>query len=262
MKTIVLLLALVFGLNSGYCNFKNLDLSPKQTITLKMVGEDGENSGGVAYNPNFKLYYVAMSGNIDFPLEVFSEDGKAYYQTVTEFDLRGIWYNTEFNTVEGNVYEYHDIVEYLINDDDGTPYDPAQVIWELPVYDAQAALSYNSKDTVYVLYNYEEGIISEFETQNGDHLRDITLELPVNSEDINSTSVVYTGIDEAEYGLYNFKTKEVYLINKENGKVATTVKLPKDAPERDFLNFSFSNGHVWLFDSGTKTWIGYKVVKS
>lgn len=262
MKTITLLIALFVGLQYGFSNLKNLDHSPKQSITLKIVGEDGTNSGGVAYNPNFKLYYVVMCGNADFPLEVFSEDGKPYYQTTAEFDLRGIWYNTEFNTIEGNLYEYHDIIEYLVNDDDGTPYDPAEVIWELPVYDAQAAISYNTIDTVYVVYNYEEGIISEFETQNGDHLRDISLELPVESVEINSTTVVYTGIDGAEYGLYNFTKKEVYFINKESGKVATTVKLPKDAPERDFLNFSFANGHIWLFDIENRTWIGYKVVKS
>jgi hypothetical protein len=261
MKNITILLALILSLNSGYSQ-SDIELNPTQSISLQITGESGTNSGGVAYNPIFNLYYTVISGNADFPLEIFSQDGSPYNQDSAGFDLRGIWYNSEFNTVEANLYQYHDIIEFLIDDDNGVIFDPAEVLWELPVGDEQSALAYNSEDKFYVLYDYQAGVIVEFDSEIGEIQREIEIELPVPLEDINTTSGVYTGIEGGEYGVYDFVRAKVYLINKIDGKVANTIQLPEDAPKNDFLNFAFANGYVWLFDTEQRNWKGYKVVKS
>lgn len=261
MKNITLLLALFLGLNSSYAQ-SEINVNPTHTLSLQITGEGGTNAGGVAYNPNFKLYYTVISGNADFPLEIFTEDGSPYYQALAERDLRGIWYNSEFNTIEANLYEYHDIIEFLIDDDSGVVYDPAEVLWELFVSDDQAALSYNSTDFLYILYDGQAGTIVEFDSEVGEIQRELEIELPVPFEDINTTSGIYTGIEEGEYGVYDFVRARIYLIDKNTGKTSYTIQLPEGAPANDFLNFAFANGHVWLFDVEQRTWKGYKVVQS
>jgi outer membrane protein assembly factor BamB len=262
MKNITLLLALFLTLNLGYSQ-SNIDLNPaSHSLLLRITGEDGTNSGGVAYNPNFNLYYTVISGNADFPLEIFSEDGSPFHQTLAGRDLRGIWYNPEFNTVESNLFQYHDIIEFLIDDDNGVVFDPAEVLWELNIADEQAALSYNSADYFYVLLDHQNGVIVEFDSEVGNIQRELKLELPVPLDDINTTSGVYTGIDGGEYGVYDFIRGRVYLVDKNTGKTSYTIQLPEDAPKNDFLNFAFANGSVWLFDIEQRNWKGYKVVKS
>ena len=73
------------------------------TVSLSFVQTIGTNASGVAFNPNFNLYYAGIAGNSGFPLETFDELGNPLFQTNTGFDIRGLWWN------------FNDTHIYLIN---------------------------------------------------------------------------------------------------------------------------------------------------
>src|SRR6476646_822626 len=64
-----------------------------QGISYTYVLTDGTNASGVAYNPNFDIYYAVIAGNSGFPYETFNPSGTSLYQTTAGFDFRGLWWN-------------------------------------------------------------------------------------------------------------------------------------------------------------------------
>jgi hypothetical protein len=84
----------------------------------------------------------------------------------------------------------------------------------------------------------------------------------VHNEDVidnyNYTTVVYTGIKNAEFGLLNHAGKQIELYNEADGYMTQKLELPGDAPIQKLLNFAYANGIYWLFDKSERKWVGYK----
>lgn len=74
----------------------------------------------------------------------------------------------------------------------------------------------------------------------------------------NTTTIVYTGINEMELGLLNVAKKQVELYSKKSGYMTKILKLPAEAPTELVFNFAYANGVVWLFDKTKRLWVGYK----
>jgi hypothetical protein len=74
----------------------------------------------------------------------------------------------------------------------------------------------------------------------------------------NSTTVIYTGITNAEFGLLNIATREIELYSKQDGLLYQKLKLPKEASPRDKFNFGFANNTYFLFDKNKRSWVGYR----
>jgi hypothetical protein len=77
-------------------------------------------------------------------------------------------------------------------------------------------------------------------------------------QDYNNTTIVYTGITNAEVGLLNAANKKIELYNLKDGHLTRKLALPEDAPTEDFLNFAYCNSVYWLFDKSARVWKGYK----
>src|SRR6266480_648241 len=75
-----------------------------QGISYTYILTDGTNASGVAYNPNFDIYYAVIAGNSGFPYETFNSSGTSLHQTTAGFDFRGLWWNPNTGEVEGNGY--------------------------------------------------------------------------------------------------------------------------------------------------------------
>jgi len=74
----------------------------------------------------------------------------------------------------------------------------------------------------------------------------------------NSTTVIYTGISNAEFGLLNVQTKEIELYSKADGLLTQRLKLPPDTRTNDKLNFSYCNNVYFIYDVLKRSWIGYR----
>ena len=77
-------------------------------------------------------------------------------------------------------------------------------------------------------------------------------------ERYNNTTVVFTGIPKAEWGLYDTENNELVLFNRATGKITKKIPLGDDAPKIGLFCFAYTNGTIFLFDKDARAWYGYK----
>lgn len=257
------LLAFAFFIGSVNAQVKAIKTKLSPSIVLKISSTEGFNGGAVAWDPYFKKYYASIAGNKDFSITVFNPDGKEVQTTIANADIRGMWFNPFYEYLEANIYEYHDIISYAVDENTGEILDdiPFEELYELPVYNKNAVLALDEDNQTYIWWNADEGVVYTIDTESGEELGDLELKIPVDLSKINSTSIIYTEVEGAEYGLLNHVDKLIYLFNKETGELTATLSLPSDAPTNETFNFSFANERIWLFDVEARQWIGYEIWK-
>ena len=215
----------------------------------------GKNGAAVAFDPRLGYYYAVFAGNEDFPLSMFNSTGQPIDTfSSAGFDARGLWYNPESGDLEGNGYGDAGIM-ILTRDEDGRPEyaDWASYLFSPPDDNSSVCFDTSKKAFVYYVggmlffYGYESSL-----QEKGISVDDIIL------QNINATTCIYTGIPEAEFGLLDFATRRILLLNRE-GKMTRSLPLPANAPAPERFNFSYCNGHFWLFNMETRTWMGYKL---
>lgn len=257
MKLNFFLVAIVFAFVFTSCKTTSkINKSPKKGLVLKFEQEDGANAAGVVFNPDKKYYYIAFAGNTMFPLETLDENGKNLNQTVTAFDLRGMWWNTQKNRLEANGYDNAGIVDLGIGEDGFPGADIIDITKNSYQPDEQSvgAYDYDNDEIIF----YKDGTVyrtKNYELNSKLELKGISDKL----SNINEMTMIYTGIAKSEYGVYNYKAKQVYLFDKSSGKLTETVQLPSSAPKSDRFRFSYANAQIWLYDDDARAWNGYKI---
>jgi len=230
-----------------------------QGISYTYVQGSGTNASGVAYNPNFNLYYAVIAGNSAFPYETFDPTGVSLYQTNAGFDFRGLWWNPNTNQVEGNGYFDNglwtsdlDVNGYAQNT--GTNLFTGQ---NQP--DAQSCGDYDyDADEIIYFFN---GSIYRYDRSTDAFISSYPLTgLPVPLSDINSTSVIYTGCCGNEIGLEDYVNKSILLFSKSTGAYSGSSQLPSSAPTNSQYRFSYANNLVWLYDANARVWTSYSII--
>ncbi|HRH49994.1 MAG TPA: T9SS type A sorting domain-containing protein [Panacibacter sp.] len=212
------------------------------------------NRSGVAYNPDFHIYYSVNAGNSGYTIQTYDSIGALLDTRAQGFDYRGLWWNPNRNQLEGNGYFTLGIsVQDLYNT---TGYPKGQVRIALPANqpDAQScgAYDYGSNNIFY----YNSGKVSIYNRKQNNLKGKLTLNgLPVALGNINSTSVIYTGCAGKEIGIYDYINLRVYLFDKITGNFSASIQLPADAPARSSYGMGYSNGFFWLFDGSS--WLSY-----
>lgn len=268
-KTSLLAASLLTLAFSSPAQVKTTEL--KEVLKLEIVGEGGANGAAVAWHPIQKKYYAAIAGNISFPIGVYDIKGKRLSpdDQVTDFDIRGLWYNPATKSLQMNGYNDFGWAEYVL-DKKGIPASVKNLFEGLyqPTEQSVGALNPLAKDLYF--FN-EDGNISVYSTKDASSKDEITLTLGVSKddddgmndnmdviEDYNSSTVIYTGIKGAEIGLLNITENQVELYNLSTGNLTRKLTLPLTATTYNILNFSFANGIYWFFNKETRVWTGYK----
>jgi hypothetical protein len=249
----------------------------KKTISLKMpkTADDempGTRGAAVVWHPVQKKYYAAFAGNQAYPLAVFDASGKRLSADTLNcmVDTRGLWYNSKQKNICGNGYNETGWFSYTLNVK-GIPNNADVYIEGMNQPADQSVGTYNAKaDIVYFLHKQsiqvynKEGMQEEDSTiriytgiGKQDEISEEDQEEEL-SENYNITTVVYTGIPKAEFGLLNSTEKQVELYNRKTGLMTQKLKLPSTVKTYTSFNFSYSNGTYWFFDQDTRTWTGYK----
>ncbi|HXH19424.1 MAG TPA: hypothetical protein VNJ07_10110 [Chitinophagales bacterium] len=242
--------------NTCFIANAQLNTHPEATLYLAIQQGGGANGIAVAYNPLKKIYYCAIAGNAEFPLECFT-GGENIYRGAIGFDARGLWYNEKSKNLEGNSYGGDGIYAIAL-DKEGMPEGNPENKYPNVQPDEQSVGAYDAASDQIFYFDYTSGEVIPYKRTAGKKGKIIKLKnCPVPFENLNS-AMVYTGQKNAEIGVYNFLDAEVYFFNKK-GEYQTTVTLPDDAPYNEMFNFSYANGHVFLFDKDMREWIGYKV---
>ena len=248
----------------------------KKVLELKMpkTAEDsmpGKRGASVVWHPGQKKYYAVMAGNSDFPLAIFDGAGKrlSSENLTAKIDSRGLWYNTKKQSVCGNGYASNGWFRYIL--------DPKGVVLDIEVDpqdklqpdDQSVGTYYPGKDLVLFLdgnrvveYNAEGVTDKAVDLRLGltekDDIGEKFEKQDNMPEEYNGTTIIYTGIKNAELGVLNTDKKQIELYSVDKGFLTRKVKLPEDAPVESAFNFAYTNGIYWLFNMETRKWIGYK----
>lgn len=245
----------------------------KQVMKLQMPEEGGSNGGSVVWHPLQKKYYAAMAGNASYPLSVFDSKGKILSdETIaTMFDVRGLWYNANNKSIEGNAYDSGGWVGYKL-DAKGIPEEVVQLKEGINQPNEHSVGSYDAKaKKIYFLY---EDSISIYNPVSGKEEKKLKINFGVKAaekqikkeetdsddsflqEDYSNTAV-FTGITGAEFGLMNIVTLQIELYSKQ-GYFVRAFKLPDRAFAVNSFNFAYANGIWWLFNKEDRAWYGYR----
>ena len=252
-------------------------LSLKKVMELKMPAEDenstmnGTRGASVAWHPVQKKYYACFAGNAGYPLAVFNATGKRLSGNAetTQIDTRGLWYNPVKKQICGNAYSEFGWFSYKIN----TTGLVGEVVTDLegkhqPNEQSVGAYNIAKKQVIFLsgseiwAYNADG---TEVETKTTLHWGLTAKDGIAEDEDVsetpegyNSSTLIYTGLPNAEIGVLNIADKQVELYSSKTGFLSKKLKLPDDATAEATFNFAYANGIYWLFDMENRKWTGYK----
>jgi hypothetical protein len=245
----------------------------KQVMKLQIPDGDGSNGSSVVWHPVQKKYYTAMAGNRVFPLTVFDGKGTKVSEDtlITLFDVRGLWYNANTKTIEGNAYDDGGWFGYKLNAK-GMPDDIKQLKEGMNQPNENSVGAYDAK-TKKIYFLYEENI-AVYNAVSGKEEKQIKVNFGVKvpakqaqKEETDSvvlylrdnynTTAVFTGIPNAEFGLVHIEDMQIELYNKQ-GYLVKALKLPGEASVAGSFNFAYTNGIWWLFNKEERAWYGYK----
>ncbi len=224
------------------------------TVKLHLQSTAGTNGSVVTYNAAKGLYYTIIAGNADYPIDVFDANGNWKTYIDAGQDMRGLWYNTATNSLEGNNTD-GDLYSWGL-DSKGLPgNNPKSLYKNVPVQNLQC-VDYNFNG---MIYQYYEGMVYSTSATKPGKMKKIELAIASGEiENFSKYTMGYTGMAGYEIVLFNAETQSAAFFNKK-GKFVNAVKLPEDAPAWSAFRFSYCNNMAWLYDADKRTWYGYKV---
>lgn len=230
--------------------FAQTNYTARKDFSLTFVGDEGTNGTTVVWNPEKQVYYAAIAGNADYPLETFGVGGNMKYANKADIDIRGLWYNAKTKKLEGNGAGEVGYFSYDMNAS-GEPRNPVVTVSGQNQPDFQSIAAFDGKK----LYFFFDGKINSYSTK-GKAGKSFSLTNSPASVSMLNTTVVYTGRKGEEFGLLDYDAKKVYFFDKK-GKYKASVSLPGDAVTHDMFRFAFANGKIWLYDVDSRAWTGY-----
>ncbi len=225
----------------------------KEVLRLVMPGKTGFNGASVVWHKKLQLYYAAFAGNETYPLVLFYSSGKQVLEFETGFDVRGLWYDSDLDKLCGNAYNGNGLYFYKLTPNGSIDkIETISKVSKTPNVQSSAAYYPDKKKILY----YDDGNVNFCDAKTSQTDYSIHLSISANSV-YNKSTLIYTGLKQAEIGLLNTTKSQVELYNAENGELKALWHLPKNAPVKDLLNIAYANGIVWLFDTESRSWIGY-----
>lgn len=228
-------------------------------ITLTVQGEDGTNGVSVTYNPSTQLYYTVFAGNSMYPIEVHSSSGTSIATQEVGFDVRGMWYNPSTKTIQGISYDNQGGFEIKLNTD-GTIMGSNATSFSYGM-DGQSVATYavKKKSVMFV-----EGNTAYFFKPGKSKSKPLTLSPTDMNTTLNTNGPMYTGVKNYEIALFEAETMTVHLFSASSGKETGKVALKagscaaiEEVPS--YFRVSYCNDRVFLFDTYSRTWTGYKL---
>ncbi|MEO0470374.1 MAG: T9SS type A sorting domain-containing protein [Bacteroidota bacterium] len=226
-------------------------------LTLSASNAGTDNRSGVVYNPNADLYYSVNAGSASYPVDCYSGTGTILTSPASGFDYRGAWWNPSAGQFEGNGFSNSGIWLHNLEASNGYPTGTGANLLGARQPNSQSVGDLDT-DANAIIY-YDNGFIYRFDRPSNDTISiDSILNLPVGLDSINSNSIVYTGCETREYGIYDFQNKRLLFINRANMTYNGYCQLPAFAPGRNSFGMSYANNLFWLFENGL--WTSFQVV--
>lgn len=238
-------------------SFAQLITSPKASIELKIKQWEGTNASGLAFDPKRGYYYSVTAGNAVYPLEVFNDKGVHLYATEAGNDMRGLWWNKKAKCIEGNVYAGTGISQLKL-DASGYPSIGNVMVSETSgMPDVNNCGVYDGKKLVYY---YDGSAVTVFDSKKKSTVKTLSMDaIAPMSNELNYTSMIYTGVKNYELGFLNYVNNTLILMNKKTLQITATISLPDGAITSESFRFAYANKRVFLYDIDARKWTGYQI---
>lgn len=225
-------------------------------ITLTGSGGGTSNRSGLVYNPHANIYYSVNAGSLAYPIDTYSGSGSLLASPASGFDYRGAWWNPKTEQFEGNGFSTGGIFIQTLVAETSYPAGSGATIFTANQPDVQSVgdLDYINNEIIY----YHNGFVHRYNRANNGFLGQFQIGNIPGNANINSNSIVFTGCEGMEYGVYDYTNRNLLLIDRTSGNVIGSSRLPETAPQRNSFGMSYANGLFWLFQSGS--WRSYEVV--
>ena len=235
-----------------------VNIAPQASLKLTFKGSRGSNASAVVYNPAKQMYYSVIAGNYRYPLETFDSQGKSINQARAGMSTRGMWWNPNTKQLERNVKK--GIAAAALNAEGYADSENLKVVLEADLHqpNGKSCGVYDPDTDEILYYSYEK--IYRYSRKDAQLISSYYLiGLPADGDNLSANSMIYTGKPGMEIGLLDYKNKKVHLFDKTTRKFANTIDLPQNAVTSKEYRFGYANNHVWLFDIGERSWVGYKI---
>jgi hypothetical protein len=233
-------------------------------------GKPGTRGATVAWHPVVKKYFTAMAGNYQYPMTIFDAKGKRVSSIYSscQVDTRGLWYNPSAKSIQGNGFDQTGWFSYKL-DASGTSLlklDTLETGMHQP--GSQPVGAFNPAEKT-VLFLSGDTVIPYKAADRKPTGKNMKIRWGISSAtdetstegrlaNYNYTTLIYTGIPNAQLGFLNFIDFQVELYNQKTGLLTQVLKLPEGAPAETSFNFAYANGMYWFFNMTDRKWIGYK----
>lgn len=232
--------------------------NPQKDLVLVINSESGNNGVAVAYNPKAQLYYAAFAGNAEYPLEVFTNEGKNVYSSSIGYDIRGLYYNAKSNCLSGNLFDDGGYYKISLNSA-GIPTGQSEnYLKGLHQPTDQAGGSFDLKKNL--MYCFNEMQIYQYSMKDG--LLKKQFAVTGFSERVYESCItgfiLFTGEKGYEFMLVDNINNKLYFFNSK-GAYTKMVYFSPEEYLHDFYNMSYSNKRLWSYNKDSRKWTSYKL---
>lgn len=250
---IVFLFIFLVNGNTQYSALENAE----QTELILTASKTGTiNRSGLVFNPLKEVYYSVNAGSDSYYVDSYNSVGELLDSVVSGFDFRGAWWNPFLFTFEGNGYNSLGIFSKAIDPFTGVAVAGGSIVAANTQPDAQ---SIGDMDTAkYEIIYFSAGSVYRYDRLDDQLLGTAVITgLPAGTV-LNSNSVFYTGLEDMEYGVYDYANLKFIFINK-LGEYVSHSQLPATAFPASNFRTSWANKLFWIYDSVLGKWFSYKV---
>jgi hypothetical protein len=210
----------------------------------------------VTYNPAKNLYYWNSGGYPSNPVTTYNYSGGGTVAVgMGNQDWRGLWWNSNTNTLEGNCYNSNGIFTVNVDPVNGYALSGSTIVTANQQPGAQSGGQYDATNNQVLYYNGNLGI-AKYSRSTGFLVTTVPITgLPAGYGSISPFGF-YTGIPGQEYAIFDYTNRRAYYVNYNTGAYVSTVQFPPTAGAPANYGISYANGLFFIYD-GTN-WVGFR----
>lgn len=209
----------------------------------------------VAYNPLKNVYYWNAGGFGSNPIATYSANGgNTLAVSMGNQDWRGLWWNSNTNSLEGNCFNSIGIFSVSTDPISGYALNGSNIIASNNQPGTQSGGQYDAGSDQVLYYNSLS--IYKYSRATGNLINTLPITgLPGGIGNLNSNGF-YTGIPGMEYAVYDYTNRRAYFINYNTGAYVSTVQFPLSAGAPSSFGISYANGLFFIYDN--TNWVGFR----
>lgn len=232
--------------------------NPVSDIQLIINSDDGNNGISVSWNPNKRLYYVALEGNSQSMLEIFDATGMSLFSAPFGVEIRGLNYSNRENCLIGNAYGDLGYFKIALNNEGFPNGEITKYVTGMhqPTEQSGGTMDASAKHLF-----FRSGLsVYKYKVSDGANVGSFSLTGISENEVLKCVNycITYTGVKGYEFLLVNLNNAKTYFFDI-NGAFVSSISISYNLEIHEIMNLSFCNKHLWFYNIEEHKWTGFKI---